>query len=130
MARWRAGALGVGSPAVSSDLAATMRANPEGLRPRTPPAIAGAILAGDMAAPPRYTKIKVPSLALYTSKDVAEQVPATATPATRRAVIAYSLAKIRPWMMREEARFVAGQRCGVAYEIPHSGHYLFLERPA
>lgn len=128
--RWRSGALGVRSPAIASDLDATMRPASGAMRPRTLPAAAAAILAGDMASPPRYSRIQAPSLALYTSKDVAEQVPTAAPPALRHAVIAYSLEHIRPWMLREKARFVAGQHCGTAYEIPHSGHYLFLERPA
>lgn len=130
MTKWREGALGVRSPAIGADLAAVMRQTPDGLKGRTPPDIAGAILRGDMASPPRYAQIQAPSLALYSSKDVAEQVPAGAGAATRRAVIDYSLGHIRPWMLREKARFQAQQRCGVAYEPGKSGHYLFLERPA
>lgn len=129
LTRWRAGALGTASPAVRSDLEDVMKPGEAGLVPRTAPAVAQSVLAGDMAAAPDYGAIPAPSLALYTSKDVAEQVPQGADASVRRDVIAYSLKRIRPWMLRAQAQFLEQQKCGVAYEIPDSGHYMFLERP-
>lgn len=130
MAAWRAGALHATSPAIASDLADVMRPGARGLVPRTAPEVAQRILAGDIAAPPAYGEIAAPSLALYTSKDVAEQVPADADPQVDRDVIAYSIKHIRPWMLRSQATFLEDQACGVAFEVPRSGHYLFLESAA
>lgn len=129
MTKWREGALRVVSEAVEADLEDVMTISSQGLRPRTSPEIAQAILAGDIAAPPDYSEIEAPSLAIYTSKDVAEQVPASADPEVKQNIVAYSTKRIRPWMLRAQATFLEEQACGAAYEVPHSGHYMFLERP-
>lgn len=129
LTRWREGALRVRSPAVRADLEDVMRQSATGLVPRTAPVTAGKILTGDIAAPPRYAAIAAPSLALYGSKDVPEQVPTSATPAQSKAFVKYSIDAFRPWMLREKARFEADQRCGTAYEVPNSSHNLYLERP-
>lgn len=127
--RWRRQSLGVDSAAVAADVAQIMRVTPGGVVPRTSSAVAEAILAGDIAAPPRWQDIMAPSLAIYSSKDVAEQVPPEATPAQRAAFIDYSVRRLRPWMLRQQADFLARRRCGAAIEAPNSGHHLFLERP-
>lgn len=129
LTKWREGALRVHSKAIEADLADVMRVTEEGLKPRTSREIAQTILAGDISAPPEYAEIKAPSLAVYSSKDVAEQVPASADPAIRQAVIAYSLKHIRPWMLRSQATFLEEEACGATYEVPRSGHYIFLEHP-
>ena len=115
---------------VATKVHGTMRPGPNGLVPRTDPAIAEAILAGDIAARPRWEAIAAPSLAFYSSKDVAEQVPPEANTAQRTAFIDYSVRMLRPWMLRQQADFLARRRCGTAVEVPHSSHHLFLERPA
>lgn len=125
---WRERGLGVHTPAVGADLRQIMEPGPAGLVSRTPPAIGLKVLQGDIAATPRYEEITSPSLAIYTSKDVADQVPPGATEAARQAFIAYSIRKLRPWMEHAKAQFLARQRCGVAYEVPHSTHHIFLER--
>jgi len=126
--RWRQQSLGVDSKAVAADVAQTMHPSPKGLTPRTSSTVAAAILAGDIAARPRWEEIAAPSLAIYSSKDVAEQVPPDATPAQRAAFIDYSVRVLRPWMLRQQAEFLARRKCGAAVEVPHSGHHLFLER--
>lgn len=128
-ARWREEALGTQLPAVRHDLAQIMTRSADELAPRTPPSIGMKVLAGDIAAKPRWEAIAAPSLAFYSSKDVADQVPPDATPAERAAFVAYSIKVLRPWMLLAQADFISRARCGVAVEVPHSTHHLFLERP-
>jgi len=129
-AEWRQQALGVRSTAVVADVAATMVQGPKAVAPRTNDKTAGAVLAGDIAAKVKWEDIVAPSLAFYTSKDVAEQVAPEATPAQRQAFIDYSVRTLRPWMLRQQAEFLSRRQCGAALEVPHSTHHLFLERPA
>lgn len=128
-AEWRQQALGVHSKAVVADVAVTMVPGPKGLTPRTDQKTAAAALAGDIAAKAKWEDIPAPSLAFYSSKDVADQVPPEATPAQRQAFIDYSVRTLRPWMLRQEAEFLSRRQCGTALEVPHSTHHLFLERP-
>lgn len=128
-AAWREQALGVRSKAVQADVAATMRQGPKGVVPRTDPKTAMAVLAGDIAATAKWEEIKTPSLAFYSSKDVADQVAPEASEAQRQAFIDYSVKALRPWMLRQQAEFLSRRQCGTAVEVPHSTHHLFLERP-
>ena len=127
-AEWRRESLGVRSEAIAADVAATMVPGPNGLTPRTDQKTAAAALAGDIAAKAKWEDIAAPSLAFYSSKDVADQVPPEATPAQRQAFIDYSVRALRPWMLRQEAEFLSRRQCGTAVEVPHSTHHLFLER--
>ena len=129
-AAWRQQALGVRSKAVVADVAATMRQGPKSVTPRTDQKTAGAVLAGDIATKTRWEDIAAPSLAFYTSKDVAEQVAPEASAEQRQAFIDYSVKALRPWMLRQQAEFLSHRRCGTALEVPRSTHHLFLERPA
>jgi pimeloyl-ACP methyl ester carboxylesterase len=127
--RWREGALRSKSPAVRDDIAQTMRMTAAGLVSRTPTSVMLSILNGDVAARPRYAAISAPALAVYSSKDVADQVPAAASAAQRRAIVDYFDWRIRPWMLRAQADFIDQKPCGVAVELPHSTHYFFLRSP-
>ena len=129
-AEWRQQALGVRSKAVVADVAATMKQGPTSVAPRTDQKTAGAALAGDIAAKAKWEDIAAPSLAFYTSKDVAEQVPPEASAEQRQAFIDYSVKALRPWMLRQQAEFLSHRQCGTAVEVPRSTHHLFLERPA
>ena len=128
-AEWRQQALGVRSKAVVADVAATMKQGAKSVAPRTDQKTAAAALAGDIAAPARWEDITAPSLAFYSSKDVAEQVAPEANPAQRQAFIDYSVKALRPWMLRQQAEFLSRRQCGAAVEVPRSTHHLFLERP-
>jgi pimeloyl-ACP methyl ester carboxylesterase len=128
-AEWRQQALGVRSKAVAADVAVTMRQGSDGVVPRTVQKTASAVLAGDIAAIARWEAIQAPSLAFYSSKDVAEQVPPEANANQRQAFIDYSVKALRPWMLRQQAEFLSRRRCGTALEVPRSTHHLFLERP-
>lgn len=129
LARWREAALGVKTPAIRADLGDIMKAGPAGLMPRVPADVAAKVLAGDIAAKADWGAIAAPSLAFFTSKDVLDQVPATATAAQRAAFLAFSLRELRPWMLRAQADFLDHAKCGVAVEVPRSTHYLFLTGP-
>jgi non-heme chloroperoxidase len=129
LARWREAALGVHLSAVRHVLNEVMVPGPEGLVPRTAQSVNAAVLAGDIASKARWDAIAAPSLAFFTSKDVPDQVPPDATSAQRAAFVAYSIKVLRPWMLRAQADFIERTRCGVAIEVPHSTHYLFLEHP-
>jgi non-heme chloroperoxidase len=129
LTRWREAELGVHLSSVRDDLAQIMVPRPDGLVPRTSPSVSAAVLAGDIASKPRWDAIAAPSLAFFTSKDVPDQVPPEATTAQRAAFVDYSIKVLRPWMLRAQADFLERARCGVAVEVPHSTHYLFLERP-
>lgn len=130
LARWRAAALGSPVSAVRHNLAETTKPGPGGLLSRTPPAVMLAVLAGDVAAKPDYALIPAPAFAIYSSKDVADQVPPSTADARRREIIDYSIRKIRPWMLRAQADFLENKTCGAAVELPSSTHYFFLRRPA
>ena len=127
--RWRQQSLGSDSEAVIADAAATMVVGPNGISPRTGQKTAAAVLAGDIAAKPKWEDIAAPSLAFYSSKDVADQVPPEASPGQRQAFIDYSVRALRPWMLRQQAEFLSRRQCGAAIEVPRSTHHLFLERP-
>ncbi len=128
--QWRARSLGVRPTSVAADIVATLRQGTAGAVPRTSDAVAAAILAGDIAAPEPWQAIAAPSLAFYSSKDVVEQLPPDASNEQRTAFVDYSIRMLRPWMLREQAEFLARRRCGIAVEVPDSSHHLFLERPA
>lgn len=129
LVRWREAALGVHLTAVRHNLAQIMVFGANGWVPRTPQTVNAAVLAGDIASKPRLDAISAPSLAFFTSKDVSDQVPPDATAVQRAAFVDYSIKMLRPWMLRAQADFIQHARCGVAVEVPHSTHYLFLERP-
>jgi pimeloyl-ACP methyl ester carboxylesterase len=130
MARWREALLGVHTRAVRENVSDTMRLDHGQAVPRTPPKVMLEVLAGDVAAKPDYAAISAPALAIYSSKDVAEQISPQTPPAAREAVVDYASHVIRPWMLRAQADFLEHKRCGVAVELPHSTHYFFLTRPA
>jgi len=130
-AAWKQSTLGVSSPAVVANSTAMMVVGANGTP--TPRVGAGAglsVLKGDVAAKPRYTAIKSPALAIYSGKLKAEQVPPNTPPNLRRAALEYTVRWVRPWMLREQARFLEEVPCGTAVEVPDAGHYLFLERPS
>jgi hypothetical protein len=129
MSNWRQSVLGASSRAIEDDVRDTMRMAPSGLVVKTPASITLAVLAGDVAAPPHYADIPAPALALYSSKDIAEQVPPSTSKSRRREVVDYFIHQIRPWMLRAQADFLNRKRCGVASELPRSTHYFFLVRP-
>ena len=79
-AAWRQQALGVRSKAVFADVAATMKQGPKSVAPRTDQKTAAAVLAGDIAAPAKWEDISAPSLAFYSSKDVARESGARGLP--------------------------------------------------
>ena len=129
LTRRRETELGVHLSAVREDLAQIMTPGPDGLVRSTPSSVDAAVLAGDITSKPRWDAIAAPSLAFFTSKDGPDQVPPEATLAQRAAFVDYSIKVLRPWMLRAQADFLERARCGVAIEVPHSTHYLFLERP-
>jgi pimeloyl-ACP methyl ester carboxylesterase len=129
MVRWREAVLGTNARAVRENIIDTMRDGRKGLASATPPSVMLAVLGGDVAAKPDYSAIAAPSLALYSSKDVAEQVPPGTSVDVRRNVADYEIHTIRPWMLREQAGFLEHKKCGVAVELPHSTHYFFLTSP-
>src|SRR5690606_6694013 len=83
---------------------------------------------GLLAVAPDYGAIAAPSLALYAPKDQPEQLPALARDSDRAASVAYGLRRIRPWMLREQARFLETAPCGVALEVPSATHFFHLQR--
>lgn len=126
---WYQSALGVPSEAIAHNLEATFVPGDGGWVPRTPASVGQAVLAGDIAEAPHWDAIPVPSLAVYGSKDIADQVPPTASAAQRQSFVEWSLRMLRPWMLRQQADFIERSPCGVAVERPRSTHYLFLEKP-
>ena len=130
LARWRGAALGTHVPAVHDNLADIMERGPDGLISRTPPRVTLAVLAGEASVDPDYAHIGAPALAIYASKDVADQVPAATAPARRRQIVDYFIHNIRPWMLRQQADFLVEKECGIAIELPRSTHYFYLRRPA
>lgn len=130
-AAWRAASLGTGrTDMIRADLAAITAAGPNGYLPKASPQTGAAVLRGDIAAKPRWEAIAAPSLALFTSKDVPDQVPPNATPEQRAAFVAASVRTLRPWMLSAKQDFARRAKCGVAVELPRSTHHIFIERPA
>ena len=129
LVQWRKSALGVNSPAVAENLSRILVRRETNWVARTPPDIDRQVLAGDIASKAHWSAIRSPSLALYSSKDTADQIPPSAPAAQRQAMVDYSIRNIRPWMLRAQADFIEQSPCASAVELPHSTHYLFLERP-
>jgi len=130
LVKWRAEAVGVEASAMDANIRQLFAWNGVSLAPRSGPEVTAAIAAGGLlAVAPDYAAIAAPSLAFYAPKDQPEQLPATASPENRAASVAYGLRHIRPWMLREQARFLETAPCGVALEVPGATHYLHLRRP-
>jgi len=129
VARWREATLGVHNRAIRENVGDTARMEHGKVVPRTPTKVMLEVLAGDVAAKPDYAAITAPALAIYGSKDVAEQISPRTPPAGRRAFVDYSTHVIRPWMLRAQADFLEHKKCGVAVELPHSTHYFYLKSP-
>ena len=130
LARWQEALLGVNSRAVRENVGDVVRKDSGKFVSRTPPSVMLAVLAGDVAAKPDYAAISAPAFAIYSSKDVADQVPPSTPPGRRREIVDYSIHQIRPWMLRAQADFIEHKQCGVAQELPRSTHYFFLTDPA
>jgi pimeloyl-ACP methyl ester carboxylesterase len=128
-ARWREDALQSRARAIRDDVEQVMAPHASGVAPNTPASVMLKVFQGDVAAKPRYAAISAPALALYASKDVADQIP-TATSAARRGEIVDDFIRhIRPWMLRAQADFLEQKACGVAIELPRSTHHFFLRSP-
>lgn len=129
LVEWHEQRMAVSSPAIASNLSQVLVPSAEGWLPRTSSAVGALVLEGDIDAVPQWSAITAPSLALFSSKDIADQVPAGASAAQRRAMLDYSIRFLRPWMLRAQADFLENTPCAAALEVPRSTHYLFLERP-
>ena len=81
------------------------------------------------AAPPDYSAIPAPSLAIYAGEDESYRLPATATAAHKAALAAYVAGPLAQWIQTSKAQFLAGPGPREAV-IMDAGHYLFLQRPA
>ncbi len=125
----RQAALGVNSAAVASNLSQVFKEVDGIWIPRTAESTNLQALTEDIASKPDWSEISRPSLAFYSSKDIAEQVPPNASSEQRQAVLTFMSRVIRPWMLREQADFIEESACGTAIEVPRSSHYLFLEHP-
>ena len=126
---WRAGALGVPPSAIENNVRQLFVWNGTRLTPRSGPKVIADVAAGGLlAVAPDYGAIAAPSLALYAPKDQPEQLPALARDSDRAASVAYGLRRIRPWMLREQARFLETAPCGVALEVPSATHFFHLQR--
>lgn len=129
LASWRAGALGVPPSAIENNVRQLFVWNGTRLMPRSGPKVMADVAAGGLlAVAPDYGSIAAPSLALYAPKDQPEQLPAGARDSDRAASVAYGLRRIRPWMLREQARFLEKAPCGVALEVPGATHFVHLQR--
>jgi pimeloyl-ACP methyl ester carboxylesterase len=128
-AKWREGVLLSRSRAVRDDVEQVMAAGPRGVAASTPAPIMLKVFEGDIAAKPRYAAIPAPALAIYTSKDVADQIPPATAPVRRAEIIDDFTRHIRPWMLRAQADFIEQKACGVAIELPRSTHHFFLRSP-
>lgn len=130
LSTWRAGALGVPPSAIEHNMRQLFVWKEGQLSPRsTPDVIADVVAGGLLAVAPDYGAISAPSLALYAPKDQPEQLPLAASAADRAASVAYGLRHIRPWMLREQARFLETAPCGVALEVAGATHFMHLQRP-
>lgn len=128
-AKWRTATLQTRhASAVRADLAAIMASGPGGYTAKASAETGMAVLAGDVAATPRWDAIAAPSLAIFSSKDVADQVPLEASSEQRASFVAASVDKLRPWMLSAKRDFETTALCGVAVEVPRSTHHLFLTR--
>lgn len=131
LVRWRAGALGVEPAAIDANVRQSF-IRKDGTLSRTTdmPTLAQIVAGGILQVAPDYGAIAAPSLALYAPKDEPEQLPAGVSSADRAASVSYGLRHIRPWMLREQARFLETAPCGVAMEVPGATHFMHLKRPA
>lgn len=129
LASWRAGALGVPPSAIENNVRQLFVWSGTRLTPRSGPRVITDVATGGLlAVAPDYGAIAAPSLALYAPKDQPEQLPAGARDSDRAASVAYGLRRIRPWMLREQARFLETAPCGVALEVPGATHFVHLQR--
>lgn len=127
--RRRKAMLGADTSAIEADLRQTVRLHDGRLVPVTPPQEAAAIASALLPGAPPYSAVIAPSLAIYAPKTEPEQLPPGATSDQRAAAYVYGLRRIRPWMLREQARFLGAAPCGVAFERPGATHHMYLTHP-
>ena len=127
---WRQAVLGTRSAAVGANVRETFRVADGRLVRRTAPAqLLELSTAGLMEVAPDYAAIPAPSLAIYAPKDQPEQLSPGTPAAMQEASRQYGLRRVRPWMLREQARFLEEAPCGVAVELSAETHYFYLRQP-
>lgn len=80
------------------------------------------------SAPPDYSGISAPSLAIYAVEDENYRLPANATTSQKAALAAYIAGPFARWLETSKAQFLSGPAPRDAL-IMDAGHYMFLQRP-
>ena len=115
--------------AVERDLRASIAIQPDGTAVWATAAMFGEYWASASAAPPDYSRIRVPALAIYSLEDQQYWLPDTASPALRAKMRAFERGPLAAWVNRSSAQFLAGPENREVVEM-NAGHHLFLHRPA
>ena len=115
--------------AVERDLRASIGARPEGgFGWRTTGAIFGQLFSGAAAAPPDYSKIQAPSLAIYSVEDEDYRLPPNASASLKASLDAFEEGPLAAWRNESMRQFRQGAKKGSVVEMD-AGHHLFLHRP-
>ena len=85
--------------------------------------------ASASSAPPDYSRIKAPALAIYAVEDESYRLPTDADAKSKAALAAYDAGPITQWRDTSIAQFRAGPGSRDVVKLD-AGHYMFLQRPA
>ena len=89
----------------------------------------GEYWASASAAPPDYTRIRAPALAIYSVEDQQFWLADDASPELRAKMRAFERGPMAAWVSHSSAQFRAGPADRQVVEL-NAGHHLFLHRPA
>ena len=117
------------SDAVELDVRASVASGPDGSYDWKIGPIFEEYLTATSSAPPDYSAISAPALAIYSVEDESYRAPDGANDAEKAAVIAYANGPLRQWREKSIAQFKAGKGAREVIEID-AGHHLFLHRSA
>jgi pimeloyl-ACP methyl ester carboxylesterase len=117
------------TPAVERDVRASVAARTDGTFGwRTSGPIFGALFSGAAAAPPDYSAIRAPALAIYSVEDEDHRLPADASRELRAALDAFEAGPLAAWRNASIGQFRRQMRDGTVVEMD-AGHHLWLHRP-
>lgn len=114
--------------AVQRDLQASIAIRPEGGAGwKTSNAIFGELIGGVSSAPPEYSKVTAPALAIYSIEDSSYRLPANASREQQEALTAFTNGPEATWRGASIEQFRNGPN-RLVVEMD-AGHHMFLHRP-
>lgn len=117
------------SPVLDREMAASIGKRPDGTIGWKMGPTFGEYWSSAAKAPPDYSGITAPSLAIYAVEDESYRLPANATSAQKEDLASYVSGPSAKWLETSSAQFKSGPGDREVVRM-NAGHYLFIQRPA